>query len=236
MQTSTASPRPAARRTLSAATTDIELASRAATGDETAFEGIMRRHNRLLFRTARSILRSDAEPRTRCRRLICVPGARCRRFAPTRSCRPGSRASSSTRRSARCAGAARNVIPLESPIDPTDPPMHEAVEDDDPDRQPEQAALRGANAPADGSTHRPAARSVPHRVHAARGRGNERRGGCRGARHSRGHRAHALLPRPQPAARRLVARRRSSRSPTRSRSPARAATASSPACWPSLRR
>jgi RNA polymerase sigma-70 factor (ECF subfamily) len=40
---------------------DSELAARAADGDGAAFAAIMRRHNRLLFRTARSILRSDAE-------------------------------------------------------------------------------------------------------------------------------------------------------------------------------
>jgi len=44
-----------------AATTDAELAARAAAGDAAAFEAIMRRHNRLLFRTARSMLHSDAE-------------------------------------------------------------------------------------------------------------------------------------------------------------------------------
>lgn len=41
--------------------TDAALAARAAAGDDAAFERIMRRHNRLLFRTARSILKSDAE-------------------------------------------------------------------------------------------------------------------------------------------------------------------------------
>jgi RNA polymerase sigma-70 factor (ECF subfamily) len=40
---------------------DAELASRAAYGDDVAFETIMRRHNRLLFRTARGILKSDTE-------------------------------------------------------------------------------------------------------------------------------------------------------------------------------
>jgi RNA polymerase sigma-70 factor (ECF subfamily) len=40
---------------------DAEWAARAASGDGSAFERIMRRHNRLLFRTARSILKSDAE-------------------------------------------------------------------------------------------------------------------------------------------------------------------------------
>lgn len=40
---------------------DTELALRASGGEAAAFEHIMRRHNRLLFRTARSILKSDAE-------------------------------------------------------------------------------------------------------------------------------------------------------------------------------
>lgn len=47
--------------TLAHDTADADLAARAAAGDDGAFERIMRRHNRLLFRTARSILKSDAE-------------------------------------------------------------------------------------------------------------------------------------------------------------------------------
>lgn len=42
-------------------TTDAELVQRAANGEEAAFAVIMRRHNQRLFRTARSILKSDAE-------------------------------------------------------------------------------------------------------------------------------------------------------------------------------
>lgn len=42
-----------------AAPTDTELATRAAQGDAIAFQLIMRRHNRLLFRTGRSILKND---------------------------------------------------------------------------------------------------------------------------------------------------------------------------------
>ncbi len=38
---------------------DAELAQRAAQGDTLAFQQIMRRHNRLLFRTGRSILKND---------------------------------------------------------------------------------------------------------------------------------------------------------------------------------
>lgn len=44
-----------------APTTDTELATRAAAGDEVAFEAIMRRHNRQLFRAARSVLKVDAD-------------------------------------------------------------------------------------------------------------------------------------------------------------------------------
>src|SRR3954467_5859619 len=40
---------------------DAELAARAAGGDRSAFALIMRRHNRRLFRLARSLVRSDEE-------------------------------------------------------------------------------------------------------------------------------------------------------------------------------
>jgi len=49
-------PHPGAAAADAAGAPDAELATRAAAGDELAFETIMRRHNRLLFRTARSIL------------------------------------------------------------------------------------------------------------------------------------------------------------------------------------
>src|SRR3954467_3582658 len=40
---------------------DTDLIARAASGDARAFEALMRRYNRALFRTARAILRDDAE-------------------------------------------------------------------------------------------------------------------------------------------------------------------------------
>jgi RNA polymerase sigma-70 factor (ECF subfamily) len=40
---------------------DPELAQRIASGDRDAFEPLMRRHNQILYRTARSILKDDAE-------------------------------------------------------------------------------------------------------------------------------------------------------------------------------
>ncbi len=47
--------------TLAEAPDDATLAAWAAAGDHKAFERMLRRHHRLLFRAARSILRSDAE-------------------------------------------------------------------------------------------------------------------------------------------------------------------------------
>ena len=48
-------------KTAVAEATDAELALRVAAGEPSAFEAMMRRHNRALFRTARAILRDDAE-------------------------------------------------------------------------------------------------------------------------------------------------------------------------------
>jgi len=61
MQTAITSTRTFQPAPLPARATDAELVERAASGDQVAFERIMRKNNRLLFRTARSILKSDAE-------------------------------------------------------------------------------------------------------------------------------------------------------------------------------
>src|SRR4051794_9121835 len=46
---------------LASGASDSELIAQAAAGDARAFEALMRRYNRMLFRTARAILRDDAE-------------------------------------------------------------------------------------------------------------------------------------------------------------------------------
>jgi RNA polymerase sigma-70 factor (ECF subfamily) len=51
----------AARQILSSGISDLELAQRIAAGDEIAFEAVMRRYNQMLYRTARAILKDDAE-------------------------------------------------------------------------------------------------------------------------------------------------------------------------------
>ena len=52
---------PAVTNLLSSEVTDTALAEGVAAGDPVAFEALMRRHNRILYRVARSILRDDAE-------------------------------------------------------------------------------------------------------------------------------------------------------------------------------
>jgi RNA polymerase sigma-70 factor, ECF subfamily len=54
-------PKPTAHLAASRDTPDARLVNSAAGGDARAFELLMRRHNRQMFRTARAILRDDAE-------------------------------------------------------------------------------------------------------------------------------------------------------------------------------
>ena len=51
----------AVQKSLSNDMSDVQFAQRVAAGDHIAFEALMRRHNRMLYRTARAILRDDAE-------------------------------------------------------------------------------------------------------------------------------------------------------------------------------
>lgn len=49
------------KATLSNDLPDVEFAQRIAAGDELAFEALMRKHNRMLYRVARAVLRNDAD-------------------------------------------------------------------------------------------------------------------------------------------------------------------------------
>jgi len=69
------------------ALSDAELASHIGLGDARALELMMRRHNRLLYRTARSILRDDAEAED------CVQEAYLQAFRSIASFRAGSKLS-----------------------------------------------------------------------------------------------------------------------------------------------
>jgi RNA polymerase sigma-70 factor (ECF subfamily) len=141
MQTAQTSVRTAQRPAVSDATTDAELAARAATGDEIAFEAIMRRHNRLLFRTARSILKSDADAED------ALQEAYLRAWRALAAYRCESKLSTWLVRIVinealgRLRRSNAQVIPLDAAMESTDPDTQESMQDD-PDQRPEGAAMR----------------------------------------------------------------------------------------------
>jgi RNA polymerase sigma-70 factor (ECF subfamily) len=155
---------------------EAELITRAAHGDSTAFEAIMRRHNQLLFRTARSIVRNDAEAED------VTQEAWMRAWRALGNYRAESKLSTWLVRIAtnealgRLRRKSAQVIPLEAAMMSSEPETQAALTDE-PVRGPEQSVQRSQMRKLI-EAHRPAARGVPHRLHAARNRGNERgRGG-----------------------------------------------------------
>ena len=121
--------------------TDGELALRAAAGDERAFETIMRRHNRLLFRAARSILKSDADTED------ALQDAYLHAWHALSGFRGEAKLSTWLVRIVinEALGRLRRrgalVIPLDAAVDPQGR-QPEAWMEDDPHRQPERIAMR----------------------------------------------------------------------------------------------
>ena len=123
---------------------DLELTARAAAGDAAAFTLIMRRHNRLLFRTARAILHSDAEAED------ALQEAYLRAWRALDGFRGDAKLSTwlarivineSLARLRRDRGA--QVIPLDAgAIEPISDATLEEPMDQDADRQPEGVAMR----------------------------------------------------------------------------------------------
>ncbi|MBB3177844.1 RNA polymerase sigma factor [Variovorax sp. Sphag1AA] len=120
---------------------DAGLAARAAGGDAQAFALIMRRHNQLLFRTARSILRNDDEAED------ALQEAYLRAWRAIGGFREEARLSTWLARIvinealARLRRRGAQVIPLDTAIDAaaeTGEPWEEA----DPDLQPERITMR----------------------------------------------------------------------------------------------
>lgn len=141
MQTAQISVRTSLRPAISAAATDVELVQRAANGDDLAFESIMRRHNRLLFRTARSILKSDAEAED------ALQEAYLRAWRALATFRAESKLSTWLVRIVinealgRLRRSSAQVIPLDTAMESTDPDTQQSMLDD-PDQRPERAAMR----------------------------------------------------------------------------------------------
>jgi RNA polymerase sigma-70 factor (ECF subfamily) len=133
-----------ARPRTAAPLTDDELVARAAAGNCAAFTLIMRRHNRLLFRTARAILKSDADAED------AVQDAYLRAWRAMDGFRGEAKLSTwlarivineSLARLRRDRGA--QVIALDpGTIAPTSDTAREEPVDGDADRQPEGMAMR----------------------------------------------------------------------------------------------
>ncbi|OJY63520.1 MAG: RNA polymerase subunit sigma [Sphingobium sp. 66-54] len=118
-----------------------DLVARAAEGDEAAFEVIMRRHNQLLFRSARSIVRSDTEAED------VVQEAYLRAWRALSGYRAQSRLATWLVRIAvnealgRLRRKSAEVIPLEAAMASPEPEIQAALTEA-PGRSPEQAAAR----------------------------------------------------------------------------------------------
>jgi RNA polymerase sigma-70 factor (ECF subfamily) len=122
---------------------DAELAARAARGDTDAFQQIMRRHNRLLFRTCRSILKNDEETQD------ALQEAYLRAWRSLSGFRAEARLSTwlvrivvneALGRLRRGAGA--QVVPLDAAMDLCEA-QGETWVHADADEQPERVAMRG---------------------------------------------------------------------------------------------
>ena len=131
-------PGPAA---LSAATSDPELAQRAAAGDTPAFEAIMRRHNQLLFRTARSILKSDVETEDVLQEAYLLAWRAIGDFRAEAKLSTWLVRIVINQALARLRRKSAQVIPLDTAMEPIDPELRQALEDD-PDQGPERRAQR----------------------------------------------------------------------------------------------
>jgi len=120
---------------------DADLAMRAARGDASAFEAIMRRNNRLLFRTARSILKSDAEAED------ALQEAYLRAWRALGSFRADAKLSTWLVRIVvnealgRLRQRGAQVIPLDAAMNSTEPDTLASMTAD-PDDQPERIAMR----------------------------------------------------------------------------------------------
>ena len=107
-----------------------------------AFEAIMRRHNRLLFRTARSILKSDAESED------ALQEAYVRAWRALSTFRADSKLSTWLVRIVinealgRLRRRGATVIPLRAAMEDSDEPPEDSIAGDE-DQQPDRIAMRG---------------------------------------------------------------------------------------------
>ena len=132
---------PLAHAPISQHTTDTELAALAARGEQAAFEAIMRRHNRLLFRTARSILKNDADAED------ALQDAYLRAWRALDGFRADAKLSTwlvrivANEAFGRLRRKEAPVIPLDAAMISPEPAIQAALTDE-PDHRPEPTAMR----------------------------------------------------------------------------------------------
>ncbi len=126
---------------VSAATPDVELAQRAGFGDELAFVCVMRRHNQLLFRTARSILKSDSETEDALQDAYLCAWRAIATFRADAKLSTWLVRIVINESLGRLRRRSAEIIPLDSAMDSADPQTQEWLEDD-PDHRPERAAMQ----------------------------------------------------------------------------------------------
>lgn len=125
----------------SAASSDVDLVSLSINGNDTAFAMIMRRHNRLLFRSVRSILKNDDDTED------AVQEAYLRAWRALRSFRLDSRLSTWLVRIAvnealgRLRRTGAQVLPLHTTVDSDDDTLEPGMPSN-PDEEPEAKAMR----------------------------------------------------------------------------------------------
>jgi RNA polymerase sigma-70 factor (ECF subfamily) len=130
-----------AKPIVSAQTPEAELIALAAQGDAHAFELIMRRHNQLLFRTARSILKSDSDAED------ALQDAWLRAWRALDSFRADARLSTwlvrivANEALGRLRRKSAQVIPLDAAMTSPEPDLQAALTEDS-DHGPERFAMR----------------------------------------------------------------------------------------------
>ena len=123
------------------ASTDTDLVCFALAGDDNAFALIMRRYNRLLFRSARSILKNDDDMQD------AVQEAYLRAWRALGSFRADAKLSTWLVRIAvnealgRLRSRGAQVVPLNAVVDTDAAPLEDQMQSN-PDEQPEQSAMR----------------------------------------------------------------------------------------------
>lgn len=122
-------------------TPDAELVERASKGDEVAFEAIMRRNNQRLFRTARSILKSDADAEDAVQEAYLHAWRGLDKFRADAALSTWLVRIVANQALGRLRRTKAKIIPLDAAMPSSEPGLQAALTDD-PTHLPEKFAMR----------------------------------------------------------------------------------------------